>query len=542
MPKDQKTIHDKGFSMYYRPEVDPYSLTPEQQLDFAKIKVGPKTLEDATLELGSIKKQNQRFGNKQYILKTIADKDYRTLREISNYFYEISGIYERACKYFAFLYRYDWYIVPYIDDDTVGEEKILSEMSKLLRYLDNSNIKKLCGDIALKVIVDGCYYGYVVDTAEGLAIQDLPVEYCRSRYKIGNRPAVEFNMAFFDEKFADLSYKLKVLDLFPDEFKKGYLLYKKGKLQGDYPNDKKGWYLLDPKSAFKMNINGTDYPILVNAIPAILDLDAAQELDRKKMMQKLLKVIIQKLPLDKNGELIFDVDEAKDIHNNSVQMLKRAIGVDVMTTFADVTVADLADKNTSTTTDELEKVERALYNGLGVSQNLFNTDGNLSLEKSILNDEASMRNLILQFADWVNFLIVRKFPGKKRYNFRAVFLETTIYNYQDLAKVYKEQVQLGYSKMLPQIALGHSQSAILAMAHFENDIMHLYDVMIPPLMSSTMSSEDVLGTKAAEKGAAPKGAAPAAPSAGGEAKKNGRPEKKDSEKSEKTIQNKESMS
>jgi hypothetical protein len=80
-----------------------------------------------------------------------------------------------------------------------------------------------------------------------------------------------------------------------------------------------------------------------------------------------LKIIIQKLPLDKNGDLIFDVDEAKDIHNNAVQMLKRAVGVDVMTTFADVDVADLADKNTATSTDDLEKVERTLYNAAGVS-------------------------------------------------------------------------------------------------------------------------------------------------------------------------------
>jgi len=46
-------------------------------------------------------------------------------------------------------------------------------------------------------------------------------------------------------------------------------------------------------------------------IPAIIDLDAAQELDRKKMAQRLLKIIIQKLPLDKNGDLVFDVDEAQ---------------------------------------------------------------------------------------------------------------------------------------------------------------------------------------------------------------------------------------
>lgn len=61
--------------------------------------------------------------------------------------------------------------------------------------------------------------------------------------------------------------------------------------------------------------------------------------------------------------------------------------------------------------------------------------------------------------------------------------------------MYKEQVQIGYSKMLPQIALGHSQSAIINTAHFENEVLHLSEIMIPPLMSSTMSSEDLLGNK-----------------------------------------------
>jgi hypothetical protein len=84
-------------------------------------------------------------------------------------------------------------------------------------------------------------------------------------------------------------------------------------------------------------------------IPAIIDLDAAQDLDRKKMQQQLLKIIIQKMPLDKNGDLIFHVDEAMQLHNNAVQMLSKSIGIDVLTTFADVDVADMADKRTSTT-------------------------------------------------------------------------------------------------------------------------------------------------------------------------------------------------
>jgi len=37
-------------------------------------------------------------------------------------------------------------------------------------------------------------------------------------------------MAFFDDKFPDVSYRMRVIKMFPDEFAKGYALYKQGKL------------------------------------------------------------------------------------------------------------------------------------------------------------------------------------------------------------------------------------------------------------------------------------------------------------------------
>jgi hypothetical protein len=182
-------------------------------------------------------------------------------------------------------------------------------------------------------------------------------------------------MRFFDT-FSDINYRMKVLNLFPDEFKKGYMLYKQNKLQQDLTRtedgnwryyDYGGWYLLDVNSTVKFNYNGSDVPMFVNAIPALLDLDAAQDLDRRKQMQKLLKIVVQKLPLDKNGDLIFDVDEAKDIHNNAVEMLQQAIGVDVLTTFTDVDSIDLSDSTSTTSSDDLERIERAAFNAFGIS-------------------------------------------------------------------------------------------------------------------------------------------------------------------------------
>ena len=105
--------------------------------------------------------------------------------------------------------------------------------------------------------------------------------------------------------------------------------------------------------------------------------------------------------------------------------------------------------------------------------------------------------------------------------------------------MYKEQVQIGYSKMLPQIALGHSQSSIINTAYFENNVLHLYDIMIPPLMSSVMNSESILANKnQSNNGNAEKQVG----SNGEETKGAGRPEKPESQKSDKTIANEESKS
>ena len=102
--------------------------------------------------------------------------------------------------------------------------------------------------------------------------------------------------------------------------------------------------------------------------------------------------------------------------------------------------------------------------------------------------------------------------------------------------MYKEQTQLGYSKMLPQVALGQSQSFIINSCKFENEVLKLHEIMIPPLMSSTMSSEDVMGRK--EQIATKNGQGKAE----GDNPQGGRPEKPEDEKSDKTLANKESMS
>lgn len=527
----KKEIKQKGFSIAMASDTRTTDHNYDN-IDFSKIKVGAKTLDDAILDLGSLKKVNASMADKNYILRAIDQSNYEEMRAISNFFYKTSGIYSRLCRYMAYLYRYDWMVTPYINEETKKtEDKVLEKFYEVLLYLDNFNAKRFFGEVALKVIRNGCYYGYLIPSTNKMNIQELPSDYCRSRFTVNGRPAVEFNMKFFDTCFRETTQRMRMLNLFPQEFKKGYILYKEGKLPPQFAGDTSGWYLLDVNSTIKFNINGEDFPAFISVIPAIIDLDNAKEIDRKKMAQELLKIIIQKMPLDKNGDLIFDVDEARELHNNAVNMLNKAIGIDVLTTFADVEVADMDDNRASTTTDDLQRVERSVYNEAGVSQMQFNTDGNLALEKSILNDEASLYNLILQFEDFLNLLIDKFNKQPKKFYYRVQLLTTTIYNYKEMAKMYKEQMQVGFSKMLPQIAMGQSQSSILANAYFENDLLDLVNVFVPPLMSSTMNADSIAVMKDRNN------------DNGGDDNKGGRPtnESKGEAVSDKTIQNQESQ-
>ena len=544
-------IKSKGFNIVTGStrDIDPNQKTGYQALngtnapsiDFNKIKVGAKVLEDAVLDLGNLKKINPELADKDNVLRAINNYDLKLMREISLYFYRTSGIYSRLVRYMAFMYRYDSFLTPYVNGDNIKTEKVLDGFYKGLNILDNFKVKKTLGEIALQVVKQGCYYGYKVPTATGVVLQELPADYCRVRFKRGNKPVVEFNMKFFDENFRDMEQRVKILKMFPKEFSKGYVLYRQGKLPPLFQGDTVGWYMLDPEQTVKFNVNGEDYPPFISVVPLILDLDPAQDLDRQKTMQRLLKIVIQKIPLDKNGELLFDIDEIQQLHNNAVMMLARAIGVDVLTSFADVSVEDMSD-DSSVQTDDLERVERQLYNEAGVSQLQFNSNGNIALNNSILNDEATMYNMLLQFEDFLNELLEPLNKTPKKLQYKVQLLTTTIYNYKDLAKMYKEQTQMGYSKMLPQIALGQSQSSILATAYFENDILDLLHVFIPPVMSSTMSADllnhndDGKDNKNSNQTSSKQKLVPS------DNNEVGRKEKADNEKSEKTIQNKESMS
>ena len=96
---------------------------------------------------------------------------------------------------------------------------------------------------------------------------------------------------------------------------------------------------------------------------------------------------------------------------------------------------------------------------------------------------------------------------------------------------------MGYSKMLPQIALGQTQSSVLANAYFENDVLDLVRVFVPPLTSNTMNADALAQQQTGRRNTGLTQIRDT--NSNGEG--GGRPELSDDEKSTKTLQNLESQ-
>lgn len=106
----KEEIKSKGFSINIVDRNDDTQNFIDREfvpIDFNKIKIGAKTLEDATFNLGTLQKIDKRFANKETVLRAINEGRFSDMRDISNFFYKTSGIYSRLCRYMAYLYRYD---------------------------------------------------------------------------------------------------------------------------------------------------------------------------------------------------------------------------------------------------------------------------------------------------------------------------------------------------------------------------------------------------------------------------------------------------
>ena len=419
-------------------------------------------------------------------------------------------------------------VIPVYQEGKGSKTQILKAFYAACNFVEKLDIPNTFSHITTEWLKTGIYNGILRKDNDKYIIQDLPLEYCRTRFKdYNNLNILEFNLRYFDRIY-DEELRAEALLTFPAVVQKAYRLWIAHKRDSEWVELPAG------TGGVCFGFMGDLTPLLIASIPELKQLDDATKREEKRDENELYKLLIQKMPIDSSGELVFELDEVADIHASVADMLKDTDTVDVLTTFGDTSLESLQESSAaSQSADRIEKYKKNAWDALGRGEILFNPEGSSSLAYAIKKDEALMIAYLNVYETWIKFHLNDMF-SRKDVKFDFEILPTTVFNRQDLQTSYFRGAQYGYSKMFAGVAMGIKQTDQLSLMNFENDFLEMSAKMVPLQSSYTTSGNTI---KNEEKNNSSAQNTTITSSTQDITNEGGRPELPDEQKSEKTQAN-----
>lgn len=463
----------------------------------------------------------------EYTPEQIADIiDHGSLVEqqrLSRYFFHKDGFYKQIILHYSTLLKYMGLLIP---NPSTGKNLSASHIQK--RYysavdlVEEMKLPVWLSRCALRALIDGCYYGVRVDTSKDtFAVLDLPSQYCCSRFKdAAGNDLIEFDLSYFNTIPNDKDREA-ALEAYPKVIVKAYKSWKR-RTKGTLLSN---WFIIPSDIGICFPFFDSR-PLFLSIIPASIAYDEALDNRQEKDAEDIRKIIVQQIPHLTDGRLLFEPDEAEEIHAGTVSMLKGNKNLSVLTTYADV--ESIASKTTDDNSDDfLKQSMQTIYSKAGVSSEIFAATGSGTLEASLTNDLALMMYFANKCSVYVTNVVNEKWSNAN-IDFKYQILPISYYNQSDYINDSYKLVSSGYSALLPALAMGMSQRDLINVKDLENDVLKL-DTKLIPLSTAYTQSASGNGSGAAQGG-----------QKNIQLDEGGRPELKAEEKTEKTIQNIES--
>ena len=409
---------------------------------------------------------------------------------LSSHFFSISGVYKRIILHYATFLTYSWLMVPHVRKmgEKIKEKKNQKSYYDAAEFCSSFGIERKCALFAKTVLVKGGYYGIIHDSGSSVAIQDLPFEFCRSRFKNHQDvDIVEFDVRFFDQ-IREESLREEILKTYPKIVQKGYSNYRN--------RDKDPWIFLPAELGIYFTLF-EESPFFLDLIPLIDDLEDYKEIDKERNMLSLKRIVTQEVPHD-GMNLVFEPEEAADMHAGVLDMLANNPDVDVITSYAKVNLLDLSGDADDKT--EVSTAQQLIYDSAGVSKELFSATTDAGLQFSLNNDLSMMMILGRSFAHFFTALLNNKF-GNRKISFKLLILPVSFYNVEEYVSKAKDLAAFGYSFLTPLTATGIDQTNLSDLKALENDVLDLIEVLKPLQSAYTQSGKTNAITAQASKDA-----------------------------------------
>lgn len=383
-------------------------------------------------------------------------------------------------------------------------------------------------------LINGIYNGIVRTFENKVVIQDLPIQYCRTRFKdFNNLNILEFDLRYFDT-IRDPELQRQAVQSFPEVVQKAWKAWIRGNKRDD------SWVII-PAAAGGVSFTFAhdQTPQLIASIAELKKLDNAVGREEKRDQNELYKLLIERMPINSNGQLVFQLDEVADIHASVADMLSDIDTVDVLTTFGEADLESLQDTTAaSQSADRIEKYKKNAWDALGRGELLFNPTNSSSLAYAIKKDQTLMNAYLNVYETWIKFILNDRF-ARKGLLFDFEILPLTVFNRSDMQQTYFRGAQYGYPKMFAGVAMGIKQRDLLSLMNFENEFLEMSTKMVP-LQSSYTTSGNVIASEEKNSSSSVK-TTTVRKQAQDLTNTGGRPQLPDEQKSEKTQANRQSL-
>lgn len=439
---------------------------------------------------------------RQYSLEDIKDiinsGSINAQIKLSRDFLAKNGFYKQTILYYATLLKYVGILIPHPNaGNSLSTPHIEKRYNKALEFIDSASLPILFTRISQRVLTDGCYYGVLQShSRNAVAFLDLPSQYCATRFKdIYGNDLIEFDVTYFDT-ITNESDRKAALETYPEIIANYYNAYHAVKKT---PLSK--WCLIPSEIGICFPFLDGRPPFL-HVLPSTLQYDSSVEIEQEKYLEEIRKIIVQKIPHNTSTDaLLFEPDEALEMHQGTVEMMRGNKNVSVLTTYADVD-AIVSHSSSDGNSNSIEKMLQNIFNEAGVSSQLFSSTGSTTLKSSVKKDIAMMMILGNKYALFITNLINKLF-GNSNISFKYIILPVGEQNWDDYIKSSKDLAALGYSWLVPAVAQGFSQKDLLDIKNLENNFLKLVDLLLP-LQSAYQSAEGQVGApKKAQEDKAP---------------------------------------
>lgn len=460
------------------------------------------------------------------IQSIIRSGDPEALRHLSRYFYRTNSNYRNNIDFLAHLFLYEHAVVPVYEEGKGSKTQIIKAFYNACEFIEKLDLVNTLGRITTEWLLNGVYYGILRTDGDSVVIQDLPISYCRNRFKdFNNLDILEFNLVYF-EHIPDAEMREEAVRTFPVIVQQAWARWKASKLLKDQ------WVPLPAAAGgISFSFSHDPIPLLIASIPELKKLDDAVGREEKRDENELYKLLIQRMPIDSKGELVFQLDEVADIHSSVASMLSDIDTVDVLTTFGETDLESLQESSSATqSVDRIAKYKSNAWSALGRGMILFNPENSSTLAYQIKKDESLMLAYISVYETWIKFHLNDRF-SRKGLTFDFEILPITVFNRNELQQAYFRGAQYGYSKMVAGVAMGIKQRDQLSLMNFENEFLEMSSKMIPLQSSYTTPGGTVAQEENSAKNTTKSVKTQDITNTGG------RPELPDEQKSEKTQAN-----